>query len=134
MDHDAASDDGRVLPPAQGMGAPDLESIILIVNNRNSRAAKANIYRPLVGGGGKDGLPGFLAVGRDDDRHVGDGPHQGHVLDSLVGGAVFADGKAGVGGGDFYVDLRVGDAVADLVIGPAGGKNGESAGKGDLAA
>ena len=51
-----------------------------------------------------------------------------------MGAAVFAHGDAAVGGDDLDVEVAVGDGLADLLPGPAGGEHGEGAGKGDLAA
>ena len=50
-----------------------------------------------------------------------------------MGGAVLAQGDAGVRGGDFYVGEAVGHLLAELVIDAAGDEFGEAADEGDLA-
>ena len=51
------------------------------------------------------------------------------VFIALVGCTVFADGDAGVRCADLYVEVRVADAVADLLKGSAGGKHRKAGGK-----
>ena len=64
----------------------------------------------------------LVGVAGDEDRHAGQDAHQGQVFDGLVGAAVLAEGDARVGEAELDVELRIADAVADLVIAAPIGK------------
>ena len=77
---------------------------------------------------------GLVVVARIDNHHVRQHLHQSEVFHHLVGGTVFADGDASMGGGDFHVEVGIGDGHADLVIHAPGNETGECARKWDFPA
>ena len=136
LDHHAHGDHGHVLAVPQEDTLADLELIALhlVGDGLHSQTAETQIGGAVVSQQGLDGLLHLVAVAGTQDGHVGDGPHDGQILDALVGGAVLAHGQAAVGANDLDVQAGVSHAVADLLPGPPGGEHGEGVDKGLLAA
>lgn len=124
-DHDAAGDEGHVDPFTQNAGFPDDKGLAWLGDDGHLGPSQPHIDRAVHIGGGNQGLSGFRTVGRNEDGHIGQGPHQRQVFDHLVRPAIFADGQAGMAGADFHRQVRVTDRIADLVVGPSAGKNGK---------
>ena len=105
----------------------------VLVDDRRRRAAEPHVHR-LVALVRLERRPvGLVVVGGDDHGHPGHRPHQGDVLDHLVRGAVLAERDAAVRGADSDLELVVGDAQPDLVVGAPGGEDREGRAVGHLA-
>ena len=132
LDHHAHGHDGHVLAVAQGDALAQLEVIAGdgVGDGLYSGAAQAHIGGALVLEQGLDGQGHLVGVAGAQNGHAGDGAHEGEVLDALVGGAVLAHGQAAVGAHDLDIHAGVGDGVAHLLPGAAGGEHGEGVGKG----
>ena len=76
--------------------------------------------------GSLDSGAGLHIIGRAQNHHAGDCPHQGEVFAALVGSAVLADRKPAVGGGDLDIEVRVADGVAHLLPSAAGREHGKA--------
>ena len=63
-----------------------------------------------------DALVGFVGVRGNKHRHSRQHPHQRQVFNRLVASAVFAQRDAGVAEAEFNVEMRIANAVADLVV------------------
>ena len=74
-----------------------------------------------------DAGAGFAGIAGAEHRHIRDGPHQGDILDALVGAAVRPDQYAGVGRTDLDVAVGIGKRIAHLIIGAARRKGGKGA-------
>ena len=66
-----------------------------------------------------DSFSGLSIICGAHDDHAGDLAHESKVLQTLVGGSVLTYGDAGVRRADLYVQVRVADRIADLLIGAA---------------
>ena len=66
-----------------------------------------------------DFVNGLQELGKTNKTHAGDGAHQRQILDALMAAAVLADGDAGVGHAELHVEVRIGDGIAHLLVGPA---------------
>jgi hypothetical protein len=84
-------------------------------------------------GGGPDCRLCLRTVGRHNDRHIGDGPHNGDILHRLMGTAVLADRHPSVRCHDLYIGLGIGDRLAHLLPRPADRENGEGGNERNLA-
>ena len=129
-DHDARGDDGGVRTVLEDLAPADLKMVVLAVEHRSSSPAEAHIDGALHLIGGLHHLPGLHVVGGAHDGHAGNGAHEGEVLTALVGRAVLAHRDPAVGGPDFHIQVGISDGIADLLIGPPGGKHGEGGGEG----
>ena len=135
LDHEAHGDDGNVAAIPEGDALAQLEGIAGQVPGQvlHGGAAQAQVGGAVIVHEGLDGGLHLGAVAGAAHHHAGDGPHDGHILTGLVGGAVLAHGEAAVGAHHRHVEVGVGDGVADLLKGTAGGKDGKAVGKGLLA-
>jgi hypothetical protein len=97
-------------------------------------AAEAQVHGAFVVGDGKGSGLGLVVVAGVDDGHAGQHFHHAEVFQNLVGGPVFAQREAGVGGADFYILAGVSNALANLVVDAAGAEIGKRAREGDFAA
>ena len=136
LDHHAHSHNGHILAVPQEHALADLEVIALhpVGDGLHRQAAQAHVGGAVIVQQSLHRLPHLVAVAGAQNRHVGDSPHDGQVLNALVGGAVLAHGQAAVGADDLHVQARVSHAVADLLKGPAGGEHSKGVDKGLLAA
>ena len=75
-----------------------------------------------------------MAITGAQDSHVGDSPHDGQVLNALVGGAVLPHRQAAVGAHHLDIQSRIGHAVAHLLPSPASSKHGKGVHEGFLPA
>ena len=121
--HEPRADKGHVLTVVKQPGLADLEAVTRrIKHDRDLAAQQAHVDWPLICRDGRDDLSNLGGVAGIDDDKVGNGPHQGQVLDALVRAAV-AGGQPGQTGNDLYVCLAQGRANGDEVIGAARGEN-----------
>src|SRR2546425_439156 len=88
LHHHAAGNNCDIRSLLQDLGMANLQVRTSGVDLRNAWSAEANVE-------GSRGLPGFSdqrlrrrSVGGNDDSHVRDRPHRGHILDSLMRGTV----------------------------------------------
>ena len=132
----AARDDGDVVAFLQGHGFADLEFLaplvlLALVKERLHASADTQIE----GTGDVDALfdrdGGLIGVRGDDDGHVGDGAHDGEVLNAVVGGTRSTEGDAAVGGDDFDGQLLISRVRPDLLAASQARENGEGGGKGN---
>ena len=132
--HQAGGEHGDVKALGELFRLADFKGISAgVMEHRGGQTADPDVDGAVVGVGGAHGGAGLHVVGGVDDHHVGDGAHQGDVLAHLMGGAVLPHRQARVAGNDLDVELRVGDGVADLVVGAAGGEHGKAGGEGGVA-
>ena len=112
-DRIAVCKNGNIFSFPEPLGFADLESIVFIIDHRDRVAGKAKIYRAGISRSRFDKRFGCVEVCRHDHRHVRDRAENTHVLDGLVGGTVVCRGHTAVGAGDFDVQIRIGDLLAD---------------------
>ena len=122
-----ACDHGDVRALALDDAPAKLEVVVILVNDGHGQAAKTHVHRALCLVCRANGGLGLDVIGRDDDRHAGDGPHEGEILVALVGGAVLAHRHARVRGPDDHVQMGVADGVSHLLEGATGGEHGKGA-------
>ena len=87
-----AGDEGHVDPFTQNAGFPDDKGLARLGDDGHLGPSQPHIDGAVHIGGGNQGLSGFRAVGRNEDGHIGQGPHQCQVFNHLVRPAIFADG------------------------------------------
>ena len=102
LGHDPAGDQADIGAVAEHAGLSDLELVALGQDDGHDPAQSAHVGRAVVVGDGLDDLPHLAGVSRVDDDHVRQAPHQGYVLDGLVGRAA-GRGDAGQKGEDLDV-------------------------------
>ena len=94
-------------------------------------AAHADVEVAEMGGDIADDVVGLIWVGGLDYHGVEHAEEAAHVVDGLVGGAVFADGKAAVGGHHFYVGV-VDVIYSGLIFGAATHEGPEGGAEGNI--
>ena len=131
-DHHARGDNGDVAARTEDASLAQRKMVIwqLIGKDIGGQALQTEIGRAVIVDQGPDRVAHLVAVTGAADQHSGDGPHQGKILNALVGGAVLTHRDAAVGTHNLYIQMGVSNGVADLLIGPAAGKHGKAVGKG----
>ena len=134
LDHQSVGDNRHVCAFAEHHALADFEFVIAVENHRHRQSAEAQIAGAVHLSNGSGGQSCFGVVGRNDDRHVRNGAHEGNVLTALMARAVLTDRNAAVGRADFDIELGVRNGIADLLKGSARSEHREGAGKYDIAA
>ena len=134
----AARDDGDVVAFFQGHGFADLEVLApLVFLTLVEEGLHASADAEIEGPGDVDALldrdGGLIGVRGDDDGHVGDGAHDGEVLDAVVGGTRSTERDAAVGGDDFDGQLLISRVRPDLLAASQAREDGEGGGEGNEA-
>ena len=70
-------------------------------------------------------------IRRAHDGHAGDGAHESEILAALMRRAVLADRDTAVRGANFYVQMRIADRIAYLLVGAPRREHRERRDKGD---
>ena len=107
------------------IGLPDDERLVGIGEIGHGGTAETQIDGAVVFRGGDGRLLRLVVVAGVDDHHLGQSAHQGDIFHRLVGGAVFAEGDAGVGRSNLDIGLTIGYLLTDLVIHATRHKFGE---------
>jgi exosortase len=116
----AGRSDGHVATLEQHVGLADHKGLVGRGEVGHLGASEAQINRAVVVGQGNSRGLGLVVVRGNDDGHARKHLHQPNVFENLVGGAVFAQGEARVRRTDFDVLIRIGDALANLVVHASG--------------
>ena len=132
IDHQARCEDRDILAFAQDIGLAENKGLDHVaLKNRRGETGEAHIHGAVeIGDRHGRGL-GLVRVGGAEDRHARNDAHERKVLDALMAAAVLADAHAGVGGADLDVEVRIGNGVADLLVGPAGREHREGGAEGN---
>ena len=131
-DHETGREDRNILALAQDVGLADFKGLDHVaLENGGGEARKAHVDGAFEISNRHGGGLCFVGVRGADDRHAGDGAHEGDVLDALVAAAVLADADARMGRADFDIEVGIGDGVANLLIGAAGRKHRKRRAVGD---
>ena len=110
----------------------DFKHLIGWRKHRPFRAAEAQVNRSVVSGNGHCGCLGLVVIAGIDHCHTGQHFHKPDIFENLVGGAVFTERQTGMRCANFHIFVGIGDALADLIVHPSGGKIGEGASKGNI--
>ena len=131
----AAGDDGDIVAVFEFHRLADFEGVffLTLVEQGFHTSADAEIEGAGDIDAGFDCACGFPRVRGDNDGHVGDGAHNGEVLDAVVGGARRAEGDAAVGGYDLDGQLLISAVRPDLLAAAEASEDGEGGGEGDKA-
>ena len=130
----AGGGDGEVAAFDEDVGLTDDKGLVGGGEVGDFGASEAQVGRAVVGRQCDGGCFGLVVVGRNDDGHARKHFHQSDVFEDLVRRTIFAEGEACVRGADFYVFVRVGNALADLVVDPSGREVGKGSGERNPAA
>ena len=71
----------------------------------------------------------FNGIRGTDDRHTGNGAHNGEILIALMRSSIFAHGKTTVRGANLNVQVRISNGISDLLKSSARRKHGNRSGK-----
>ena len=129
-DHDTTGNQRHSFSASQLGNGSGIKNRFLFIHRIHRRSGQPEIGRslicckPLHHGGG------FQTIRRLQHHHTREHPHQPDIFQTLVAAAVFAHGDPRMGGAQLYIEMRIGDGVPDLFIGPAGQKHGKAGGKG----
>ena len=134
IDHQTRCEDRDVLALAKNVGLADLKGLDHVaLENGGGKARKAHVDGAFEISDRHGGGLGLVGVRGADDRHAGDGAHEREILDALVAAAVLADADARMGRADLDIEVRIGNGVADLLIGAAGREHRKGGAVGDEA-
>ena len=90
----------------------DLERIVFVHQNRHFRAADLDIYRTDVRRRRMDGLDNIDRIPGIYDRHTGNGPDDGDIIQRLVGGSQIGVGQSGAAAHHLDILPHVADIIA----------------------
>ena len=124
-DHQSGGKDRHIRAILHHVGLAGDKGGVLLGVHIGHRTCHADVHRTLDVDCCLNRLTGLNGVAGYQNGHVGHNAHQGNVFHGLMAAAVLAHAQSAVAARHLDVGVDVGNAVADLLVGAAGGEHGE---------
>jgi len=134
LHHHTHSHHGNILsvPEQRPLANGKLVSLHTICHRLHCQASQTHVGRSFISQKRPDRLPHLIAVAGAQNRHIGNGTHNGQILNALMGCPVLSNRQSAMGTHHFHIQAGIRHTVAHLFPSPSSGKHREGIDEGFL--